>query len=577
MQLATAAQIKWLDEAAMREPGMGGTVLMERAAQGVARQVEGVYALQRGGQLRLDGEKRPQDPRALSAALHHAAGEDWTPQGEDGGGHVRCTHLPQATGTVCVGDEVYTVAQGRQGQPPCAVIFAGTGNNGGDGIAAARLLLERGWRVHCFLVGSREKMSRSCKAMERSLRQAGGVLEVWHPASARQRAWAMGADVIVDAICAVGLTAPLRGAAAQAAADINACPAPVVAVDLPSGVEADSGCVPGVAVQAAVTVTFTMAKPGLLVGKGAMQAGAVLVEDIGIPQRLIGRLPCATRTLERHEVGEMLPRRAADGHKGSFGKVLIVGGAVGTTGAPALAARAAMRTGAGLVTVLTPWQVYPIVAGHCLESMVRPLPQDYLEVLGMAERGDGLLIGPGMGQGPDIAGLAPLLLLRHPGTVILDADGINLMAAHMDILDGRSPGSTILTPHEGEFARLGGDLSGGDRLGQARAFARAHRCVLVLKGYHTIVAAPDGRCWVNTTGNAGMAKGGSGDVLAGMILALVGQGLSPVEAALCGVWLHGDSGDRVAEELGAYAMLPSDLVDRGLPQSLRALTREMGR
>lgn len=269
-------------------------------------------------------------------------------------------------------------------------------------------------------------------------------------------------------------------------------------------------------------------------------------------------------------VGGWLPRRPADGHKGTFGKVLVLGGSVGFTGAPVLAARAALRTGTGLVTVLTHPDAYGVVAAGCLEVMARPMPEDYLEVLSMAEDSDAALIGPGLGQGAHAAGLVPLLLRRMTGNVVVDADGINLLAKHMDILEERPAGSTILTPHDGEFARLGGDLSVGDRLGCARQFAVAHRCVLVRKGHRTITAWPDGQCFVNPTGNSGMAKGGSGDALGGMILSLLGQGLDPGRAAVCAVWLHGRAGDLAAADKGEYGMLPSDLIEQ-IPYAIKEL------
>lgn len=269
-------------------------------------------------------------------------------------------------------------------------------------------------------------------------------------------------------------------------------------------------------------------------------------------------------------VAEWMPRRLADGHKGTFGRVFILGGSVGLTGAPVLASRGAMRTGVGVVTVLTQPQAYPVVAAACLEAMVRPLPEDWRQVLALAAGGDGLLLGPGMGRERHAGRLVLSLLEGLEGPVVVDADGINALAEHMDILDRRPPGATVLTPHDGEFARLGGSRPGGGRLEEARAFARAHRCVLVRKGHRTIVAWPDGRCFVNPTGNSGMAKGGSGDVLGGMILSLLGQGLSPGRAAVCAVWLHGRAGDLAAADKEEYGMLPSDLIEQ-IPYAIRGL------
>lgn len=273
-------------------------------------------------------------------------------------------------------------------------------------------------------------------------------------------------------------------------------------------------------------------------------------------------------------VRALLPRRHKDGHKGNFGRVCVYGGAVGYTGAPAFAAEAAVRCGSGLVTVLVPEGVYPIVAARCACAMAKPVPDTYPALLEELAGADSAAIGPGLGrsQGAERNVLSLLGDLNIP--VVLDADGINAAAAHIDVLTARrSP--TVVTPHEGEFARLGGDLA----LGRERAaaeFVRRHGCVLVLKGPGTIVAAPDGRLVENTTGNCGMAKGGSGDVLAGMILSLIGQGAEPFDAAVCAVWLHGRAGDLCARDLTEYAMTPADLIGR-LPDAFAQLLSETGK
>ena len=529
--LATAAQIRRMEQIAIQERGIPSARLMERAAQGIVQAAAGLILGETGR-----GE-RP-FPDGL---------DGWAEQGN-------------------------ALAQVRNalGKVPAAAIFAGPGNNGGDGIAAAWLLTQAGWRVRCFLVGRREKMTRDSLEMEARLKAAGGTLEPYGADDRGQAAFAMNADVLVDALFGVGLNAPLKDPAASAVRRMNLSPAPVVSADLPSGVEADTGRILAEAVRARVTVTFSLAKPGLYVGKGALYAGEVVVWDVGIPEDVLRWERVSTCLTNGKLTASWLPRRPADGHKGDFGKVLVVGGSVGFTGAPVLAARAALRAGAGLVTVLTHPEAYPVVASGCLEAMARPMPEDYLEVLSMAEGGDGVLAGPGLGQGPRAAGLVPLLLRRMTGNVVVDADGINLLARHMDVLGERPAGTTILTPHDGEFARLGGDLSSGDRLGAARDFAVRHRCVLVLKGHRTITAWPDGQCFVNPTGNSGMAKGGSGDALGGMILALLGQGLDPGRAAVCAVWLHGRAGDLAAADKGKYGMLPTDLIEQ-IPYAIKEL------
>ena len=264
----------------------------------------------------------------------------------------------------------------------------------------------------------------------------------------------------------------------------------------------------------------------------------------------------------------LLPPRRADGHKGDFGRVYVVAGAVGYTGAPVYAAEAAARTGSGLVFVGVPEAVYPIVAARCATAMAQPLPEDREELLARLSRCDAVVLGPGLGRSPQAEALTLFLLERLEAPVVLDADGINAAAAHIHVLrDRRFP--TVVTPHEGEFLRLGGQLSLG-REPAAQAMSRALGCVVVLKGPGTITAAPDGRTRRNTTGNCGMAKGGSGDILSGMIAALVGQGAAPYDAAACAVWLHGRAGDLCSRELTEYAMTPPDLLAR-LPAVFREL------
>ena len=270
-------------------------------------------------------------------------------------------------------------------------------------------------------------------------------------------------------------------------------------------------------------------------------------------------------------VGPLLPRRDRTAHKGDFGKVHIFGGSVGYTGAPVLAALGALRTGAGLVYLSVPEDIYTIEATRCLEAMPSPLPRGEagIEAAKRALAGkDAALIGPGLGRSVWAEELVLTLLEAAECPVVLDADGLNAVSAHIDKLDGRDR-PTILTPHEGEFARLGGDLTPG-REAAARTFAQKHRCILVLKGHETLTALPDGTLFVNTTGNPGMAAGGSGDVLAGMILSLLGQGLAPAEAATAAVWLHGRAGDLAAADKGEYGMLPSDLVEE-IPRAIKEI------
>lgn len=272
-----------------------------------------------------------------------------------------------------------------------------------------------------------------------------------------------------------------------------------------------------------------------------------------------------------------LPRRDRESHKGDHGKVHIIAGRVGYTGAPVLAAAGALRAGAGLVFVGVPEPVYPIVAAKLLCAMPYPLPhrdgglslEALGETLGRCRGGDVAVLGPGLGREPETADLVRRLVRQVECPLVLDADGINALDGHIDDLDARRGRVTVLTPHAGEFARLLGREVGADREREAGDFAQAHRCYLVLKGHRTVVACPEGEIYVNQTGNPGMASGGSGDVLSGMLGGLLGQGFAPEEAVTAGVYLHGLAGDLAARELGEYAMTAGDLLER-LPEAMRS-------
>ena len=272
------------------------------------------------------------------------------------------------------------------------------------------------------------------------------------------------------------------------------------------------------------------------------------------------------KNLNHEQVLSALPDRDENAHKGDFGKVLLLCGSEGFTGAAALAAMGALRCGAGLVYLGVPRSIYAIEAVKLTETIVFPLPEqdgklsrDALPgILGMLDSMDAVLIGPGLGQSEGTRSVIRAVLEEAKCPVVLDADGINGICRHRDILRERHY-PTILTPHAGEFQRLGGE-TGGDRLASAQRFAREYGCILLLKGHHTVIT--DGtESYVNQTGNPGMAVGGSGDVLAGMIAGLLGQGLSPLNAAACGAWLHGAAGDLCAEKMGQYAMLPTDMLE----------------
>ena len=451
-----------------------------------------------------------------------------------------------------------------------AAVFCGAGNNGGDGIGAARLLFLMGLKVRVFLVGDYNRLTPDAMEETGRLSECGVELEDFNPQDKAQAAWARGSQVVVDAIFGVGLSRNIAPDSKFAAAVdlINSCRrGTVIAADIASGVEADTGRILGRAVRADRTVTFSMPKTGQFAGDGAVLSGRVTVHDIGVPAALVREVSCPVQTVEADFARAALPPRKKDSHKGDFGKVLVIGGAVGYTGAPYLAASAAVRGGCGLVYLGVPESIWEIETVRSVSAMPFPLAdkrgklsQKALPaILERLESCDVLALGPGLGRWEQTESLVLDLLRQTEKPVVLDADGINALEGHIDILDQRRGRVTILTPHGGEFARIGGNPA-GDPVGAARAFAREHGCFLVLKGHRTVIAGPEGNVLVNTTGNSGLAKGGSGDVLTGLIASLLAQGAGPVMAAAGAVWIHGRAGDLAAEALTEYCMTPEDVI-----------------
>lgn len=450
---------------------------------------------------------------------------------------------------------------GRDG--PVAV-FCGSGNNGGDGIGLSALLLEQGYEVHCVMVGEEAKLSADSAAMVRRLEAAGGSLLPF----CAERPIPAGCGLIVDALFGTGLSRDISGKYAALIAAINGSGVPVLACDIPSGISADTGAVLGCAVKADVTVTFNLPQTGQLLPPGTEYTGRLVVHDIGIPEAAREQVLFVGEYLTEELVRSWLPEEKLESHKGDYGKLLLLCGSRGFTGAAALAAEGALRSGAGLVYLGTPESIYPILAGKLTEPVVFPLPENgngRLSRTGLPDILDRLpgmsacLMGPGMGQGYDTEEVVYGVLEAAKCPLVLDADGINVLARHIDRLDKVSV-PVVLTPHEGEFARLGGDLSLG-RIGAARAMAEKTGAVVVLKGYRTVIAGPAGEIYVNSTGNPGMAVGGSGDVLAGILTCFLGQGMEPVQAAAAAVFFHGAAGDLCRARLGRRSMLPSDMID----------------
>lgn len=454
-----------------------------------------------------------------------------------------------------------------------AAIFCGAGNNGGDGVGAAVYLIKRGISIRCFLVGKREKLTEDTAEMERRLRECGGGLEDFEPENAEQRDFVMGAGVIIDALFGIGLNSDIRGAALEAVELINCSPAPVVSADIASGVEADTGRILGAAVRADATVTFSAAKPGHFVEPGCTCRGRLIVADIGVPAELLGQGGVGAYAVRAADCA--LPRRPEISHKGDYGRLLIIGGSVGYTGAPVLCAKAAARCGAGLISVGVPEDIYLPTAARLLEPMPFPLKSSegkisteaLTAILDKLSNSDVCVIGCGLGRGEKLTELVRAMLKTSAKPLVLDADGLYALGDDPETVKSAQT-TPVLTPHEGEFARLGGILT-GDRLKDAADFAKSRHCVLALKGHRTICAFPDGETFVIDGGNPGMAKGGSGDVLAGILGAMLCQ-LPLKRAVVTACAIHAAAGDMCAERLGEYAMLPSDMI-AALPDILRSI------
>ena len=468
------------------------------------------------------------------------------------------------------------VLRERLRQPRGAVVVVcGRGNNGGDGFVIARHLRRARVPVEVWLAARPEDVQGDAARMLAKWRRLRGPVRTLATAAdvdALCRRLA-GAAAVVDALFGTGLNAPVTGLAADVIAAINGCGAPALAVDIASGLSADTGMPLGTAVRATVTATFGYPKVGQLIYPGVEHTGLLAVVDIGIPPAALAAVGPRTALLEEEEVGRLLPPRPRDAHKGRFGHVLVIAGSRGKTGAALLATQAAARAGAGLTTLAVPAPLQPVVESQVREAMTAALPAgtDDAALDALLDARSAIACGPGLGLAEETRALVANVVRRARVPLVLDADGLNAVAG-TGLLRARG-GPTVITPHPGEMARLVGSDTAhvqGDRLGVAREFARAEGVVVVLKGARTIIARPDGGAAISPTGNPGMASGGTGDVLAGIIGGLLAQGLAPYDAAVLGVFAHGAAGDAVAARQGEVGLLAGDIAAE-LPATLARL------
>ncbi|MBI5665755.1 MAG: NAD(P)H-hydrate dehydratase [Nitrospirae bacterium] len=475
------------------------------------------------------------------------------------------------------------------------LVLCGGGNNGGDGFVIARVLHNQGRRVEVYMTANPASLKGDTKINYDAAKKFGVVIR---PAGHFLKRVPSDVDrncLIVDALLGTGLRKEVRAPLTDVIKKINHLPVPVVSVDIPSGISSDTGQIMGCAVKARCTVTFGLPKRGHFLYPGAEYAGQLYVEEIGFPRTLLASERIRINLVQKEDARSLIPVRPKYSHKGTYGHVLIVAGSRGKTGAALMAAKACLRAGAGLVTIGVPETLVNSFQSRVTEEMLLPLPDKGNGTLSIDAAGPVLdflkkgvkvlAIGPGLSADKEISKLAGILIRESGSPIVIDADGLNAISDQTSALR-KSSAPVILTPHPGEMARLlrkgpagsqRSDAASGlreaiekDRINTALDFARKTKTFLVLKGAPTITATPQGEAFINTTGNPGMATAGTGDVLTGMISAFLAQGMSPANASILGVYLHGLAGDIVAGKKGQRSLIASDIIS-SLPMAFRSI------
>jgi len=478
------------------------------------------------------------------------------------------------------------------------IVFCGGGNNGGDRLVASRILHTQGRDVEVYLAAKPNDLKGDAKINYNAAKKFGvrifpvkRFLTLYGRFTKRPygRAYSytpLHQVLIVDALLGTGLNKDIRMPLSEVINKINRLSLPVVSIDIPSGISSDSGQIMGCAVKAQVTVTFGLPKRGHYIYPGAEYTGKLYVEDIGFPRKLTGSEKIKVNLPQREDIISLLPERPGYSHKGTYGHVLLIAGSKGKTGAALMAAKACLRTGAGLVTIGVPESLVSSFQSRVTEEMILPLADKGNGTLSfksadaiiafLKKQANVLAIGPGLSADSEISELIYRLVINSNIPIVIDADGLNALSGKTGILKkGKAP--IILTPHVGEMARLvqgvrgkGYGVAAGfslreeierDRINVALIFAKKTGCYLILKGVPTVIAAPDGNAFINPTGNPGMATAGTGDVLTGMISSFLAQRLSPQNASILGVYMHGLTGDMVAQIRGEHSLVASDIIN----------------
>lgn len=465
------------------------------------------------------------------------------------------------------------------------VVFCGKGNNGGDGFVAARRLHQKGKTIQVILLADPADLRGDAALMYGKLPVAAVIVHSTEELKSDRVRLSLPADLYLDAILGTGFKPPVSGLYAEAIEILNQSHAPVIAVDIPSGADADAMTPQqGTIARADAVVTFTAARPAHVFS--LLTNGPTCVAPIGSSdEATVSSLQMNVITAK--DIAPLLGPRPVDSNKGLYGHVLVVGGSLGKAGAAAMSGMAALRAGAGLATVATAKSVLPAVAGFYPELMTEALPETAagtiatdagLRLEELLKSMTVVAIGPGISRDPHTTTLVRSLVANHPVPMVVDADGLNAFEGHTQKMDGRGR-TLIITPHPGEMARLAGCSTAEvqkNRLAVARQFAQEHELIVVLKGHRTLVVQPDGEAWVNTTGNPGMSTGGTGDILTGMVAALLAQHPKQAMLAVCAaVHLHGLAGDVMRETVGEHSLVATDLL-RGLPDAFARVRKTAG-
>ncbi len=464
-------------------------------------------------------------------------------------------------------------------------IICGRGNNGGDGFVIARHLFNKGYNIKVFIIGSSQDIKGDALTNFNILKKLNiDVHEIVHINNFNKLKYGiLNNPIIIDALFGTGLKGEVNKLEEKVIDMINEYSNYTFSVDIPSGINGNDGSICKTAIRANKTITFGLLKCGNILYPGANYNGEVILKDIGIPNKIINNMDLKNNIITEKIVKDNLPRRKRDSHKGDFGKANVIAGSKGMTGAAILTCRAAFRSGLGLLRLYIPESLNFIIKTNTPEVITVPLHEMRKGVIGInhiekiikgTADADVLTIGPGSGDTSELAEIVRRVLEVVEIPIVLDADGLNVLARNKEWLTSKKS-KLVITPHIGEMSRLTGlpiEEIKEDKISIAREFSERWNLITVLKGASTIIASPDGQIYINRNGNPGMATAGSGDVLTGIITGLIAQGIEPFQAAITGVYLHGLSGDRIVKSKGEYGLVAGDIVEE-LPYTIKEITQ----